>query len=326
MAPADEPTVAVPRHGVGYGLGLVSGGLWGLDGVILGVALSMAPFTDGASLYVAPLAAAMLHDTLSATYVNVYNLLRRRLGILVATLRTRGGLTICVAAVLGGPIAMSGYVWGISFAGAAYAMAITTTFPAVGALLATLFLHERVSVRGGLGIALSIAGAMVVGYAPPVDAPPRFYLGLALSALATVGWGAEIVLVAASMRRALSIDPAIANGIRQLASAAVYACVVLPIVGGWGIVSTAVGLRSAAVVAVAALSGSLSYLAYYGAARRIGVSRATPLNITYALWGVVLGVSLVGLAPTPGLIIGAILTVIGAITVVTAPRALSRQR
>jgi drug/metabolite transporter (DMT)-like permease len=283
----------------------------------------MAPFTDSASLYAAPLAVAALHDGFAAAYVNLFNLLRRRLPLLLATLRTRAGLVVCAAALLGGPFAMSGYVLGISFAGAAYAMAITTTFPAVGALLAALFLHERVSRRGAIGIAVSIAGAIVVGYTPPADTPPHFYLGLALSALATVGWGAEIVLVAASMRSAPSVDPAIANGIRQLASVTVYAVVVLPIVGGWVIVGEVAGAPSMAVIAAAALAGTLSYLAYYTATRRIGVSRATPLNVTYALWGVVLGVAFFGLETTPGLVVGVVLAVAGAILVVSAPRAVA---
>ena len=307
----------------GYGLGLLSGALWGMDGVVLGVALGMAPYTDGVSLYAAPLVAAALHDGFAAGYVNLFNVLRRKGGLLLRTVGTRPGLTICAAGLLGGPLAMSGYTWGIAYAGAAYAMAITTTFPAVGALLARAFLKERVSVRGALGIALSIAGAIVVSYTPPADAPPHFRLGLALSTLATIGWGAEIVLVAASMRRAREIDPAIANGIRQLTSALAYMVVVLPLAGALGIAQEAVRAESLSVLAVAALSGTLSYLAYYTAAQRIGVSKATPLNVTYALWGVVFGVLLFGLDATLGLVVGVALAVAGAVLVVSAPRAVA---
>lgn len=322
MSPAEASAVAGPWRGAGYGFGLISGALWGLDGVVLGVALGLTPFTDGVSLYVAPLVAAMLHDGFSAIYVNAYNLVRGRAGVLLATLRTRGGMRVCLAALLGGPLAMSGYAWGISLAGAAYAMAITTTFPAVGAILALLFLRERVSFRGGLGIAVSIAGAIVVSYAPPSQEPPHFSLGLALSSLATFGWGAEIVLVAATMRTTRAVDPGIASGIRQMASAVVYGAVLVPLVGGWSLVSAAVGTPSVGVIALAALSGTLSYLAYYAATRRIGVSRATPLNVTYALWGVVLGVLALGVHPTRGLLLGVTLAVLGAALVVTARPAL----
>lgn len=83
--------------------------------------------------------------------MTAFNAVTGRLRRLPRSLATRQGLILCAAAVIGGPIAMSGYLFGIKYAGAAYALALSATYPAVGALLSRIFLREHVTRRGGLG-------------------------------------------------------------------------------------------------------------------------------------------------------------------------------
>ena len=287
---------------------------WGADGVVLGVALTMAPFV-GASAAIAPLVVAALHDGLAAGWMVAYNGATGRFRAWPISLASRHGLVLCTAAVIGGPVAMSGYLFGIKYAGAAYALALTATYPAVGAVLSRIFLHESVTRRGWAGVALTIAGAILITYTPPSGDKPLFYLGIALAMVATLGWGIEGVLAIHSMQ---AIEPVVAGTLRMAASFAVYLFVVLPLVGGLGTFAAAFGHRSFWLVLGGAGAGAAAYLTYYAANHLIGASRAMPLNSLYAAWAILFGVAFTGSHPTVQLVTGVVVTLSGAVLVVSS--------
>ena len=307
-APAAQPTYR--RSGLAWAL--LSGVCWGIDGVVLGVALAMAPFAGAAAL-VAPLAAAALHDALATGWMVGFNAATGRLRQLPRSLASRQGLILCAAAVVGGPIAMSGYLFGIKYAGAAYALALSATYPAVGAVLSRIFLREHVSRRGWLGIAVTVTGAVIATYTPPAGEMPHFYLGIGLAAVATLGWGVEGVLAIHAMK---AVEPVVAGTLRMATSAVVYLVVVLPLAGGLGVLGAALGGTSFWVVLGAAAAGAASYLTYYAASHLVGASRAMPINSLYAVWAIVFSIVLTGLHPTPQLVAGVLITFAGAVLVV----------
>ncbi|MBP2664752.1 MAG: hypothetical protein H6Q71_2700 [Firmicutes bacterium] len=303
--------------------GVISGALWGLDGVILGMALAMAPFSGGSSLYAGPLAGAAMHDGFAGFWLFLYNLFTGRWREYGRTLVTKPGMIVCLASLFGGPIAMSGYMLGINMAGASYALAITAMYPAVGAILAVFLLKEKITPRVWLGIILCIAGAIIVGYTPPEGDFPQFYLGLGLALLATFGWGMEGVLSTFGMDM---VDPDIAIGIREAASFVVYLIGVLPIAAGLIVFWDAFKEQSLYYVALAGLMGGLSYLLWYRALNMTGVGRAMALNITYALWAVFFGWLLTDLELTANLIGGAVVITVGTLLVVANPKELVQLR
>jgi len=308
----------MPR--IGFVLALTSGMMWAIDGVVLGVVLGMTPFVGGPALS-APLTVAGLHDLAAGVWMLVFDGATGRLSEVRRLFVTRHGVVIWLAALCGGLIAMSGYLYGIRFAGAAYALAISATFPAVGAALAAVFLRERITRRGWLGVFVTIAGAVIVTYAPPEGSPEHFYLGIGLAFLATFGWGVEGVLAIHAME---VIDAAVAGTIRMITSVVVYFVLVIPLVGGYGMAWQALTSPSLAVLALGAAAGAGAYLAYYAANHLVGAGRAMPLNATYALWGILLGVVFAGLTPTWQLVAGAVVTIAGAVLVVSgAPREVS---
>jgi drug/metabolite transporter (DMT)-like permease len=240
--------------------GVISGATWGLDGVVLGMALAMIPFTGGISLYAGPLIGAAMHDGFAGLWLFFYNLITGRWREYMRTLATRPGKIICLAALFGGPIAMSGYLLGINMAGACYALAITAMYPAVGALLAVVILKEKITPRVWCGILTCILGAMIVGYTPPEGEYPHFYLGLCLAFLATIGWGMEGVLSTYGMDMA---DPAIAIGIREATSFVVYLVGILPLAGALPLLWDVFKEQSVYYVLLAGVLGGVSYLCWY---------------------------------------------------------------
>ena len=307
----------------GIGWGILSGALWGLDGVILGIAGAMAPFTGGASLLAAPLASACLHDGFAGFWLFLYNLFTGRWREYMRVLRTKPGRFVLLGALFGGPIGMSGYLLGINLAGASYALAITAMYPAVGAIVAFFVLKEKIQPRVWVGIALCIIGAITVSYVPPEGNFPYFYLGLALSLLACIGWGTEGVFSAYGMDM---VDPPIAIGIREATSFVVYFVAVLPLVAGLVIFFQAFAAVAVIYVALAGLAGGLSYLAWYRTINMTGVARGMAFNITYALWGVFFGWLLTDLQITPTLIVGALIIFIGTVLVTANPKELLKLR
>lgn len=313
----EERQISHSKRGILWGV--LSGATWGLDGVILGIALSIAPFTNGASLFAAPLVGAALHDGFAGLWLLLCNIVTGKWREYVRTLATKPGLMVCLAALFGGPIAMSGYLLGISMAGPTYALPITAMYPVVGAFLAMIFLKEKVTLRVWMGLILCIAGAITVGYTPPEGSSPNFHLGIFLSLLATFGWATEGVISTFGMDM---VDPDIAIGIRESTSCVVYLIAVLPFVGGFIIFREAFTSQALIYIIIAALSGALSYLAWYRALNMAGVGRGMALNITYCLWAIVFGWLITKTPVTLPLAIGACLIFLGTLIAVTNVREL----
>ena len=128
------------------GYGLTSGLLWGLDTVILGIALSMAPYVGTAeALAFAAIVSAAFHDVFCAVWMFVIMAVRGRLKDTVAALKTRSGKVVAAAALLGGPFGMTGYVVAINQLGPGITAIISSFYPAFGAFLA-VFVLDRKSV------------------------------------------------------------------------------------------------------------------------------------------------------------------------------------
>ena len=72
--------------------GFFSGLLWGLDTVILGIGLALAPYIGSAeALACASIAGSFLHDAFCAIWLFSYMGIRGRLKDTVAALKTRSG-------------------------------------------------------------------------------------------------------------------------------------------------------------------------------------------------------------------------------------------
>ncbi|MHB8073983.1 DMT family transporter [Desulfosporosinus fructosivorans] len=300
--------------------GLFSGCTWGLNSVLLGLALALVPVMGGkAAIFAIPLAAACMNDFIAGLWLLFYNGGAGRLQEIKRSLKTFPGLMVVVAALLGGPIANGGYLLGISMAGPAYALTITALYPIVGALLSRIFLKQNIVPRVWVGMLISVIGAIVISYVPPEGGNSEtFYIGLLFASLAALGWGAEAVLAVFGMSM---IDPKIAINIRELTSGLFLAIFILPFVGGWAVISQVLTLPQAfGAFAIAALAGAVSYLAWYKANSTVGVAKGMALNGTYVMWGVIFSVIFLNSPLTQNLVIGSVLVLIGTTLVAINPK------
>lgn len=294
--------------------GLFSGILWGLDTVVLGIALSMAPFIDTPeAIAFAAVASSFLHDAACAIWLAIYMGIRGRLKDTLTALKTRSGLVVIAGALLGGPIGMTGYVIAINNIGAAYTAIISAFYPALGAFLSYVLLKEKMSAKQIASLIVALFGVMAMGYISAGDSEMgNTTIGLVGAILAVIGWGSEAVLCAWGMKDD-AVDNETALQIRETASALVYGIAVLPLFGAWGFTAHAIPNFATGIVALSALAGTASYLFYYKGISVIGAAKAMALNISYSAWAVAFGFILQGTVPTPATVFFCILILVGTI-------------
>ena len=272
------------QHG-GKRYGFFSGALWGLDTVVLAIALAMIPF-DGFDQ--SALAGAVLHDVACALILVIYMALRGRLKETWTALHTRPGKSVIVAALLGGPIGMSGYLIAIDNIGPGLTAIISTFYPALGTLLAFILLKERMAPRQIAALLVALGAIVATGWSAtsePIEGGNAI-LGVVGALACVIGWGSEAVILTWGMRDE-AVDNEVALQIRETTSAAVYLFIVAPIAGVFGFTLHSLAHLSAGVVALAGLAGTASYLFYYKALSAIGASRGMALNISYSAWAII---------------------------------------
>ncbi|MCH3949309.1 MAG: DMT family transporter [Olsenella sp.] len=297
----------------GFGAALT----WALDTVILGIALANPAFAaTPQAIALAAFTSTFLHDASSAVFAFAYMGIRRKLGETWRTLRSKSGLVILGAALIGGPIGMTGYVLAINNIGPAYTAAISAFFPAYGAALATVVLKERMRPYQWAGLAACLVAVAVLGWTPVDGVPGSWTMGIIGALVCVFGWGTEAVVIDWGLRNA-SVDDECAMQIRQTTSAVTYALVILPLLGGWPSAIEALTSSAMPVIALAALSGTVSYLLYYKAIAAIGASRAMALNITYSAWAIPFSLLLLGTMPDVRGVVCAVVIILGAITAAT---------
>ena len=235
--------------------GLTSGVLWGLDTVILGIALTMSPYIGTLEAFAfAAIASSALHDIFCALWLALYMGVRGRLKDTWAALRTRSGKVVVLGALLGGPVGMTGYVIAINNIGAGYTAIISAFYPAVGAILSFIILKERMNVKQLVAFVCALGGIVAMGVLSLTDAETVGdpVIGLVGAAACVLGWGSEAVLCGWGMRDD-AVDNETALQIRETTSALVYAIVVLPAFGAWAFTASAFPSLATGVVALAAL-------------------------------------------------------------------------
>ncbi|MCI9494326.1 MAG: DMT family transporter [Adlercreutzia mucosicola] len=280
--------------------GLMSGCLWGLDTVILGIALTMVPFIGTAeAIALGAIVSSALHDVFCALWLLLYMGVRGRLKDTLAALKTRSGKVVMLGALLGGPLGMTGYVIAINNIGAGYTAIISSFYPAFGTLMAVLLLKEKITAGRLIALFVALGGIIAMGYLSAdttVVGDPT--IGLIAAIVTVVGWGSEAVLCAWGMRDD-AVDNETALQIRETTSAIVYLFVILPIFGAWMFTWTSLPTFGVGVVALAALAGTASYLFYYKGIATIGAAKGMALNISYSAWAVLFGLILLGSVPGP---------------------------
>ncbi|MBQ2726551.1 MAG: DMT family transporter [Clostridia bacterium] len=274
--------------------GILAGITWALETVILGFALGMSPFVSTEeAILLAPFVSTFLHDLCSAVFMLIRAAVTGRLRTFSEIFRNRDFKWLVLSSAIGGPVGMSGYVLAVNSMGSAIGAVASAVYPAVGTVLACIFLKEKVRWYQWIFLLFALTGVYGLSGSSGL-ADGNFLLGLLGAAMCALGWGMEAVILAKCFRSGeIRDDDALT--VRQSVSALIYGLLIMPLMGGWRFTAGLLGEGFAGligVIALAALCASVSYLLYYKTIARIGASRAMALNITYTAWAIVFTVLL----------------------------------
>lgn len=279
------------NYKIGVMSGISSAICWGLDTVLMGIVLAMAPFLPDEAVFLAPFVTAFFHDAFSAIWTFIYLGIKRQWKSLFKAMKTKSALWVVVAALMGGPVGMTGYLLAVKLIGPSYTAIISSLYPAVGAILAYFILKEKMNKKAWVGLIFAIVGVSILGYSSGENGVS--IVGFLCAFLCVIGWGSECVICAYGMKGD-EVSSEFALQIRQMTSAIVYGLLIIPVVGGIGLSFEVLRTSVLWWIGATALAGTVSYLCYYNAIYRVGATRAMGLNITYVVWSIIFDKILLG--------------------------------
>ncbi len=320
---ADAKMAAVNKkfRTTGMTTGALSGLTYGIYTVLVLVAGYYEPLVSAAGVLAGPYVCSGLNDLFAGIWLTAYNAKSGRIREMGRSLNTFPGKMIVIGSILGGPIANGAYLVGLAMAGA-YAIPISALCSLFGAIFAWIFLKQKITKRVMMGMLVCVAGAIIINWTKP-EGSDNFTLGIIFSFVAAICWALEGVF--ATYGGAM-IDTDVAVNLRQLISGVVDLFVIVPIVGGLGLLGGTLFAGIPAIwLAVSGLSAAVSFLCWYKSNSTVGCAVGMSLNVTYAFWGVFFCILFLGQAVTPTIVIGSFVIVFGAILVTMNPLDLFRK-
>ena len=266
--------------------GIFAGITWALETIVIAIALSLTPFISSSEgVFLEPFVSTFLHDTFSAAYLWLFNGFRRETKNVFNICKTSDFKWLVLASAIGGPIGMTGYVLSVNYMGSSIGAIASAIYPAIGSVLAYLFLKEKIKWYQWLFLVFTLVGVLGISYSPELNIK-NFWIGLLGAFMCAFGWGTEGVILSKCLKNT-KIKSEYALSLRQTVSSLIYGGVIITVLGGWDFVAGLFQSDNALVflvIMLAALFATVSYLLYYKTIEKKGAAKAMGLNITYTAW------------------------------------------
>lgn len=228
-------------------------------------------------------------DTCSAVWALLFATRKGKLADFFRCIKTRPGMVMVGAAVIGGPLASTCYVVGLQQAGSII-VPISALCPAIGAILARFLFKQKLTPRMMLGIGICFLASFMIGSTGlGEDAPQNLFVGLFFGFLAALGWGIEgcVCGYGTSM-----IDSEIGITIRQVTSSLSNLIILTPLfaliagVNPLDFVSAAfTDSSSMRWFIVAGLCAYFTFMFWYRGNAMCGAALGMSCNGMFSFWG-----------------------------------------
>lgn len=334
----------------GLFIALLSGIWYGLYSAFMALAMTKGVWTDWYGENQAALSAFVItyligalgsavNDTCSAVWALSNAAVKGKLGDFFRCIKSKPGVIMIAAALIGGPISSAAYVVGLQMAGS-IVIPITALCPAVGAVLGRVLFKQELNKRMVGGIAICVMASFLIGSTSlGGSAPKGMLLGICIASIAALGWGIEgcIAGFGTSM-----IDYEIGITIRQSVSGLANLFVLVPLFGLIaGDISIAPRLAAQAFAsgtsmmffAVSGLFAFLSFGFWYRGNSMCGAALGMACNGTYSFWGpffcwIILGVigGIDGWSIPPVAWVAAVLMIAGILMIAMNPLELLQKK
>jgi drug/metabolite transporter (DMT)-like permease len=193
--------------------------------------------------------------------------------------------------------------------GLARAMTVSMSYPLIAALLASLFLGERLTLRLAVGSVLTLGGlALTVTRRErgSAAAHERFWLGVGAATLASLAWAVSVILLKPALAE---VDATRAQAVRLPVAAALLWMTPW----AWRTATPPGRDGSDSLWRLFALGGltAISSIMFVSGVRHAGVAVATVLSSTAPMFAIPLGRVFLGERVMPAALAGTLVTVIG---------------
>jgi drug/metabolite transporter (DMT)-like permease len=211
------------------------------------------------------------------------------------------------------------FAWSAQTLPASYLAVINATAPLFGALVAALWLGERITPRVALGLAAGMGGVATLVGLGPIAATPATVLA------AAGGLAAALCYAIASgyvKRRSYAVDASVLAGGSNIAAAAVL----LPLAIAVPPPGVPAPEAALAALALGVLCTGIAYLLYFRLITDVGPSRALTVTFLIPVFGMLWGAVFLGETITATMLVGCALVLAGTGMILGPARATSAQR
>ena len=228
-------------------------------------------------------------------------------------------------AIFGGPMAIFGSFMAMGYVGPVFAAVSALMYPVVGTILAYFWYNEKITKRAVLGMALIIAGGLVV-YGLGIfeelksGATGQAWLGYIGGLMAAIGWGVEGAIAG----RALDVtDPDVGLSIRFAAETFYWVVIILPLAALLSsvevvpMVAQTVNPWAMVWLMLAGITFAYCYVSWYKSFPLIGVGRGQAIGDLYGVFAIIFIALFTLDFPEWNFVIGAFLTIAGGFVMYT---------
>lgn len=268
-------------------LGLFSGLTWAVNTVIVGLSMKVSPLNEKSYFHITPFISNFFNDFFVFIIILTTIIVLKKTKNITKLLFSKNGLLLIISGILGGPLGMLFYMFGVHYCGASLTSTISSTYPVIGTILSFLFLSERLTKKNYIGILLIMSGILFLYFNPKSGIHNSYYVGFLFSFLAALGWGIQGVFLKISMK-----NKEISKDIMLLITVgtALFCdiAIILPYEHAIKIIPSLIFSHSGYYGFIAAMFGAFSTWIYYISIDKIGVSKSMALDITYGLWAFII--------------------------------------
>ncbi|MCP4337479.1 MAG: hypothetical protein GY799_00995 [Desulfobulbaceae bacterium] len=242
-----------------------------------------------AVMYLLGALGAATTDTCSAVWAISIANFRGRFSDFLRCIKSKPGMVMVGAAIIGGPLASTAYVVGLQMAGS-LVVPIAALCPSIGAILGRVWFKQELSPRMLLGIAICFFASFMIGSTGLGDnVPDNLLLGLCFGFAAALAWGVEgcVCGYGTSM-----IDPEIGITIRQVTAGISNLFILVPVFAVVGkvdavsmVVQSFTDTESIIWFILAGLSAYAAFMYWYKGNAMCGAALGMSCNGTFSFWG-----------------------------------------
>ena len=243
-----------------------------------------------AKVFIIAILGAGLNDIISAIWALIKVSSAGKFKDFLKTLKTKPGMIMIAAALIGGPIAGVAYVIALQMAGS-IVIPIAALNTAVGAILGRILFKQELNLRMIAGIVICVGASFMIGLSAGGSAGSEVITGILIALVAAFGWGLEgcVAGFGTSM-----IDSDIGITIRQVTSGIFNLFILLPILiaidgkglNAFGLLKTAVTDGQSIIFFI--ISGFFTLYAFslwYKGNSMCGAALGMACNGAYSFWG-----------------------------------------